>query len=87
MLLWLETLNAILDTDPVNQHRAYESPCVSDGAYFMIYQAFCFLRKEYDDFDVIFHTCDHVTMFDVFTLGLCRQFSHGHGFVSHHNHY
>ena len=69
VLLWLQTLNAILDTDPVTEHMVYAAPCVSNPTYFMIYQAFCFLRKEHADFDTIFRTCEHVNTFDVFWFG------------------
>ena len=66
---WLETFNDILDTSPVTKHRAYESPCVDRKEYFMIYQAFCFLRQEHVDFEKIFHACKHVTGLDVFSFG------------------
>ena len=69
VLMWLETFNDILDTSPVTKHRAYESLCVTDKEYFMMYQAFCFLRQEYVDFDNIFYACKHVTDSDVFQFG------------------
>ena len=43
---WLTILNNILDTKPYQSHIAYSCPCVTDGDYYMAYQAFCHLVEK-----------------------------------------
>ena len=74
VLLWLETLNEILDTDPVTNHRAYNSPCVELDDYFMAYQAFCMLRKQHQEFEEIYQAGTKVTN-DIFRFSTLKPLS------------
>ena len=60
-LLWLETLNDIIDSNPVKSHKAYGSPCVESPEYFMAYQAFCMLRKHHPEFEEVYQAATKVT--------------------------
>ena len=50
ILKWIQCLNEILDTQPHSAHVAYCNPCTSNGDYFMIYQAYCYLLQSDPNF-------------------------------------
>lgn len=50
ILNWLNVFNDILDTQPYSNHIAYTNKCTTDDNYFMIYQAFCYLVDNDNNF-------------------------------------
>tara|TARA_Y100000114_G_C11692700_1_gene294400 strand:- start:39 stop:848 length:810 start_codon:yes stop_codon:yes gene_type:complete len=65
ILLWLNTLNEILDTTPHNSHIAYTNKCTTKDNYYMIYQAFCYLVSTNKDFKQSYlslrdNSCNHL---------------------------
>ena len=50
ILVWLQIFNDILDTTPYNKHVAYRNKCTTDDNYYMMYQAYCYLVDNDEDF-------------------------------------
>lgn len=67
-LLWKQKLNDILckTHDERLDDDAYAVSCTSDDNYFMIYQAFCHLRKISKIVDYTYHLCANYTANDLF---------------------
>ena len=55
ILVWLQVFNDILDTTPYNNHIAYTNKCTDNDNYFMIYQAYCYLVDNNEDFNYHFN--------------------------------
>ncbi len=56
--MWLNVFNDILDTQPYNRHLAYTNKCTTDDDYFMIYQSFCYLVENDNQFRNTFSKID-----------------------------
>lgn len=51
---WRDTLNEILDTNPITAHPVYDNPCCRQPDYFMCYEAFVYTINQNDDFKKLY---------------------------------